>query len=111
MAKPLDGIIVLDLARVLAGPYCCMLLEDLGAEIIKIERPEIGDDSREFGPFVNNQSLYFMNINRGKKSIALDFKNESAKAILLELVKKADILIENFRPGTMEKLGDRKSVV
>jgi CoA:oxalate CoA-transferase len=105
MAKPLEGVIVLDLARVLAGPFCCMLLEDLGARIIKIERPGGGDDSREFGPFINGQSLYFLNINRGKKSLALDLKNPAGAEVLKELVKKADVLVENFRPGTMEKLG------
>ena len=105
MAKPLENIIVLDLTRVLAGPFCTMLLSDLGAEIIKVERPEIGDDSRYFGPFKNEQSLYFLSLNRGKKSVSLNLKSEKGKDILKELVKKSDILVENFRPGTMEKLG------
>lgn len=103
--KPLEGIKVLDLTRVLAGPYCTMVLANLGAEIIKIERPGIGDDSRDFGPFVNGESIYFISINRGKKSIAVDLKSEEGKEILLDLVKEVDILAENFRPGTMEKLG------
>ena len=78
MAKPLENIIVLDLTRVLAGPFCTMLLSDLGAEIIKVERPEIGDDSRYFGPFKNEQSLYFLSLNRGKKSISLNLKSEKS---------------------------------
>lgn len=104
MAKPLENIIVIDLTRVLAGPFCTMVLSDLGADIIKVERPGIGDDSRYFGPFKNEQSLYFLSLNRGKKSISLDLKSKKGKFILKELVKKADILVENFRPGTMEKL-------
>jgi len=103
--KPLEGIKVLDLTRVLAGPYCTMVLANLGAEIIKIERPGTGDDSRDFGPFVNGESIYFISINRGKKSIAIDLKSEEGKELLMDLVKEVDILAENFRPGTMEKLG------
>ncbi|MBN1520238.1 MAG: CoA transferase [Spirochaetales bacterium] len=105
MAKPLEGIRVLDLTRVLAGPFCTMTLSDLGAEIIKIEVPGTGDDSRSFGPFKNGQSLYFLNINRGKKSVAIDLKTQDGKALLLELAKQCDVLVENYRPGTMEKLG------
>lgn len=103
--KPLEGIKVLDLTRVLAGPYCTMVLANLGAEIIKIERPGTGDDSRDFGPFVNGESIYFISVNRGKKSIAIDLKSEEGIVLLLDLVKEVDILAENFRPGTMEKLG------
>ncbi len=103
--KPLEGIRVLDLTRVLAGPYCTMVLANLGAEIIKIERPGTGDDSRDFGPFVNGESIYFISINRGKKSIAIDLKTKEGKELLLDLVKEVDVLAENFRPGTMEKLG------
>ena len=103
--KPLEGIKVLDLTRVLAGPYCTMVLANLGADIIKIERPGTGDDSRDFGPFVNGESIYFVSINRGKKSIAIDLKTKEGKELLLELVKEVDVLAENFRPGTMEKLG------
>lgn len=103
--KPLEGIKVLDLTRVLAGPYCTMVLGNLGAEIIKVERPGGGDDARAFGPFVNDESIYFVSINRGKKSIAIDLKAEEGKKLLLDLVKKVDVVTENFRPGTMEKLG------
>lgn len=105
MSKPLDNVIVLDLTRVLAGPFCTMILSDLGAEIIKVEIPGSGDDSRAFGPFIGSRSLYFLSINRGKKSISLNLKTEQGKNILKQLVKKADILVENYRPGTMEKLG------
>lgn len=105
MHKPLENIRVLDLTRVLAGPFCTMILSDLGAEIIKIEIPGCGDDSRAFGPFIGSRSLYFLSINRGKKSISLNLKEPRGKQILLDLVKKADIIVENYRPGTMEKLG------
>lgn len=105
MKSALDNIRVLDLTRVLAGPYATMLLADLGADIIKVEMPGTGDDSRHFGPFVNNESAYFMAINRNKRSMTLNLKNERGKEIFLSLVKKSDVLVENFRPGTMEKLG------
>lgn len=103
--KPLEGIRVIDLTRVLAGPFATMILGDLGAEIIKIEIPDGGDDSRSYGPFVNNESAYYMSINRNKKSITLNLKKKEGIEILKELVKKADIVVENFKPGTMEKLG------
>lgn len=103
--KPLEGIRVLDLSRVLAGPYSTMILADMGAEIIKIERPGEGDDARAYAPFVGEESAYFMSVNRGKKSVALDFKEPEDMEIFWELVKKSDIIVENFRPGTMEKLG------
>ncbi len=102
---PLNDIKVLDLSRVLAGPYCTMLLADLGAEVIKVERPITGDDSRSFSPFIGEESIYFLSLNRGKKSIVLDLKNEKDKDILWSLIKEVDIIVENFRPGTMEKLG------
>jgi CoA:oxalate CoA-transferase len=105
MPKPFDQIRVLDLTRVLVGPFCTMILSDLGAEIIKFERPPQGDDSRMFGPFMENRSLYFLSINRGKKSITLNLKHPQGKQMFLDMVKKADIVVENFRPGTMEKLG------
>ncbi|HPB65367.1 MAG TPA: CoA transferase, partial [Spirochaetales bacterium] len=105
MAKPLEGVRVLDLTRVLAGPFCTMVLSDLGAEIIKVEVPGTGDDSRAFGPFKNGQSLYFVNINRGKKSVAIDLKTDAGKKLLVDLAKECDVIVENFRPGTMEKLG------
>jgi CoA:oxalate CoA-transferase len=103
--KPLENIKVLDLTRVLAGPYCTMLLSDLGAEVVKVEMPGCGDDSRTFGPFVNGKSLYFVSINKEKKSISLNLKSEKGKQIIREMVKKFDVVVENFRPGTMEKLG------
>lgn len=100
----LDGIVVLDLSRVLAGPFCTQMLADLGAEVIKIEIPGKGDDSRAFGPLVNGESGYYMNINRNKLGVTLNLKNEGKK-LFQELVKKADIVVENYRPGVMEKLG------
>jgi len=103
--SPLYGIRVLDLTRVLAGPFCTMILADLGAEVIKIEKPDVGDDSRKYTPFVDGQSAYFININRGKKSIVIDLKNPKGKELFLKLVEKADVVVENFKPGTMEKLG------
>lgn len=103
--KPLENIKILDLSRVLAGPYCTMILSDLGAEVIKVEIPETGDDSRSFGPFINGKSLYFLSINREKKSISLNLKTSKGKELLKALVNKVDVIIENFRPGTMEKLG------
>ncbi len=105
MAGSLDGIKVLDLTRVLAGPYATMILSDLGAEVIKIEQPGVGDESRNFGPFKNGFSLYFMSVNRGKRSITLDLKSDRGKIIFKQLVEQSDILVENFRPGTMKKLG------
>ncbi|MGN5129613.1 CaiB/BaiF CoA transferase family protein [Aeromonas hydrophila] len=101
----LNNLVVLDLTRVLAGPFCSMLLADMGAEVIKIEVPEQGDDSRSFAPFVNGESAYYMNLNRNKKGMTINLKSEEGKAIFLKLVKKADIVLENYRPGTMEKLG------
>jgi len=104
--RPLSGLRVLDLTRVLAGPYCTLLLADLGAEVVKVERPDGGDDARAFGPFLENgQSAYFASINRGKKSIALDLKLETDRETFLQLVDHADILVENYRAGTMQKLG------
>ena len=105
MPGPLKGLKVIDLTRVLAGPFCAMMLADMGAEVIKVERPGTGDDSRSFGPFQNGESAYFMSINRGKKSICLDLKNPEGKTIFIKLIKDADIVIENFKPGVMQKLG------
>lgn len=105
MKHALEGLKVIDLTRVLAGPYATMILADFGAEIIKIEVPNTGDDSRAFGPYVNGESAYFMSINRNKKSLTLNLKTDEGKEILKKLVEKADVLVENFRPGTMEKLG------
>ena len=105
MSLPLKGVTVLDLTRVLVGPFCTMMLSDLGAEIIKVEIPGTGDDSRAFGPFLHNRSLYFLSINRGKKSISLNLKAEKGKQLLKDLVIHCDVIVENYRPGTMEKLG------
>ncbi len=102
---PLEGIKVLDLTRVLSGPYATMMLGDLGADIIKLEQPITGDDSRHFGPFIDDESAYFNSINRNKKSIVIDLKKEEGKDLFLKLVKEVDVVVENFRPGTMEKLG------
>jgi CoA:oxalate CoA-transferase len=102
---PLSGITVVDLTRVLAGPYCTLVLCDLGARVIKVEVPGTGDDSRHFGPFIKDRSAYFMSLNRGKESIALDLKAEADRAVFDKLLGRADVLVENFRPGTMEKLG------
>lgn len=101
----LDGVLVLDLTRVLAGPYSSMMLADMGAEVIKLEIPNGGDDTRSMGPFVNGESAYYMNLNRNKKGLTLNLKSAEGKEIFFELVKKADIVLENYRPGTMEKLG------
>ncbi len=105
MKKPLEGVRVLDLTRVLAGPFCTMMLLDLGAEVIKVENPNGGDDSRAFGPFQNGRSAYFLTINRGKKSISLNLKTQEGKQLLRDLVKHCDVICENYTPGTMEKLG------
>jgi CoA:oxalate CoA-transferase len=102
---PLNGVTVVDLTRVLAGPYCTMILADLGAEVIKVETPDGGDDSRSFMPIVSGRSAYFMSINRGKKSVALNLKNADDRAHFEKLLERADVLVENFRGGTMEKLG------
>jgi crotonobetainyl-CoA:carnitine CoA-transferase CaiB-like acyl-CoA transferase len=101
----LDGLKVLDLTRVLAGPYCGMMLADMGADVIKIEEPTKGDDSRANAPQIKGESAYFMNLNRNKKGITLNLKSEKGKEIFIKLVKQSDIVIENYRPGVMEKLG------
>ena len=105
MDGPLKNLLVVDLTRVLVGPYCTMILSDLGARVIKVEAPEIGDDSRKFGPFIKDYSAYFMSLNRGKESIALNLKNSDDKKIFDKILDKADILVENFKPGTLEKWG------
>ena len=105
MDGPLKNLLVVDLTRVLVGPYCTMILSDLGARVIKIEAPEIGDDSRKFGPFIEEYSAYFMSLNRGKESIALNLKKEEDKKIFDKILSKADILVENFKPGTLKKWG------
>ncbi len=103
--KPLKGLTVLDLSRVLAGPYCGMLLADLGATVIKVEHPEGGDDARDIGPFVQGKSAYYAALNRGKQSIALDLKDESHRKVFEKLLETADVLLENFSAGAMERLG------
>jgi CoA:oxalate CoA-transferase len=105
MDGPLKNLLVIDLTRVLVGPYCTMILSDLGARVIKIEAPEVGDDSRKFGPFIDDYSAYFMSLNRGKESIALNLKNSDDKIIFDKILSKADILVENFKPGTLERWG------
>lgn len=101
---PLSGVRVVDFTRVLAGPYCTALMADLGAEIIKVESPE-GDDYRHIGPFRDGESLLFQTVNRGKRSVALDLKSPEGKAAVIDLIGTADVVIENFRPGVMDKLG------
>jgi CoA:oxalate CoA-transferase len=105
MTQPLSGITILDLTHVLAGPFCSMTLADLGAKVIKVERPGTGDDSRAFPPFANGKSAYFAAINHGKKSIALDLKEDADREIFEKLLACADVILENYRPGVMERLG------
>jgi CoA:oxalate CoA-transferase len=102
---PLAGVTIIDLSRILAGPFCTMLLSELGARVIKVETPGTGDDARHFGPFLDGHSAYFSSINRGKESIALDLKNATDRSVLDALLERGDVLVENFRPGTLERLG------
>jgi len=103
---PLDGITIVDFSRVLAGPYCTMLAADMGARVIKIEHPERGDDTRAWGPpFLAGESAYYLSINRNKESVAIDFKTPLGRQALDELIGRADVLVENFRPGTLDRLG------
>ena len=104
--NPLDGIKVVDLTRILAGPYCTQALADAGADVVKIEEPKKGDDTRGWGPpFVGGESAYFLAVNRGKRSLTLDLKHAEGRRILRVLLDGADVVVENFRPGTMERLG------
>ena len=106
MNAPLSGITILDLSRVLSGPYCTMLAADMGARVIKIEHPERGDDTRAWGPpFLAGESAYYLSINRNKESVAIDFKTPLGRQALDELIGRADVLVENFRPGTLDRLG------
>ncbi|WP_096873130.1 CaiB/BaiF CoA transferase family protein [Phaeobacter piscinae] len=105
MIRPLSDIVVLDLTHVLAGPYASMTLRDLGARVIKVERPGLGDDTRAFPPFKDGDSAYFATINHGKESIALDLRAEEDRGIFEQLLAQADVILENFRPGVMERLG------
>ncbi len=104
-AGPLDGTLVVDLTRVLSGPYCSMLLADMGARVIKIEQPGRGDDTRAWGPpFVEGESAYFLSVNRNKQSLTLNFKDPEGRRILDRLLERADVLVENFRPGTLDRM-------
>ena len=104
--QPLEGLTVIDLTRVLSGPYCTMQLADMGARVIKIERPGAGDDTRAWGPpFIEGESAYFLSINRNKESVTLNFKHPEGRRLLEELIARADILVENFRPGTLDDMG------
>jgi len=103
---PLTGITVLDFTRVLSGPYCTMLLADMGARVIKIEQPGRGDDTRGWGPpFLGHESAYFLSVNRNKESLALDLRSAAAKAVIPRLLERTDVIVENFRPGAMARLG------
>ena len=104
-AGPFAGLTVVDLTRVLAGPFCTMVLADLGARVVKVERPGRGDDARAIPPFAGGRSAYFASVNRGKESIALDLREAEDRAVFEALLARADVLVENFRPGAMEKLG------
>jgi CoA:oxalate CoA-transferase len=103
--KPLEGIKVLDFTNVLAGPYCSMLLANMGAEVIKVEKPGTGDDSRAFGPHINGESVYFLSINRGKKSIICNTKTEEGRDVFKKLIGKVDVIVENLKPGALERMG------
>src|SRR4249919_3488847 len=103
---PLAGLTVLDLTRVLSGPYCTMQLADMGARVIKIEHPDGGDDTRHWGPpFLNGESSYFLSVNRNKESVTLNFKKPEGRALLDRLIARCDVIVENFRPGTLARLG------
>ena len=104
--RPLDDLFVVDLTRILSGPICTMLMADMGAEVIKVEPPPFGDDSRQWGPpFIGGISTYFLSVNRNKKSLGLNLKSKDGRAILHKLIERADVLLENFRPGVLDKLG------
>jgi crotonobetainyl-CoA:carnitine CoA-transferase CaiB-like acyl-CoA transferase len=106
VAAPLEGVRVVDLSRVLAGPYCTMMLADLGADVVKIERPGEGDETRSWGPpYAGGEAAYFLAVNRGKRSVAVDLKQREGRELVLDLCARADVVVENFRPGTAERLG------
>src|SRR4030095_10656099 len=102
--RPLSGVRVLDLTRVLAGPFCSMILGDMGAEVIKIEEPGKGDDTRAWPPFVEGEATYFMAVNRNKRSVTVNLKAAEGRQLLERLARKSDVMLENFRTGTMERL-------
>lgn len=105
MSLPLDGLRVLDMSQIMAGPYCTMVLADMGADVIKIEKLNGGDDSRQMGPFINDESTCFMQINRNKRSIGLNLKDDDVKQAFYEMVKSCDVVVENYRPGVTKSLG------
>src|SRR5437870_7432035 len=108
MALPLKGLRVIDLTQDFAGPFCTMILSDLGAEVIKVEKPVSGDETRAWGPpFVKGLSYYFLSLNRGKRSITLDLKTSAAQKVIRQLVQDSDILVESFRPGTLDRKSTR----
>ena len=117
MSGPLSGFAIVDLTRVLSGPYCTMVLADLGARVIKVEHPGKGDDTRHWGPpFLGKESAYFLSINRNKESVTVDFKPAEGREVLERLIARADVFVENFRPGTIERAGfgwdaDARSVI
>src|SRR4051812_111822 len=102
---PLEGMKILDASQIMAGPYFTMVVADIGADVTKVEKIQGGDDARQMGPYINGESTCFFQINRNKKSIALNLKSEEGKEILYELVKEADIFVENYRPGVTKSLG------
>jgi len=104
MKSPLEGLVILDMTRFLSGPFCTMLLGDMGAEVIKIEPPEIGDDTRAWAPFIGGQGSYYLSTNRNKKSFCVDTRKERGNEVLRSMVKKADVFVENFKPGLMDRL-------
>src|SRR6516165_5916505 len=105
-ATPLAGVKILDLCRVVSGPFATMQLGDLGADVVKIEEPGRGDESRSYGPpFLGGESAYFLSVNRNKRSCAIDLKSQAGKDLILRLASVADVIVENFRPGAMERLG------
>src|ERR671921_2443256 len=109
---PLAGVKVVDLTRVMVGPYCTMMLGDLGADVVKIEIPGPGDDTRHWGPpFVDTESVYYLSVNSNKRSIALDLKQDAAKEALWRMIDDADVLVENFSPGTLDRLSFGYDVV
>ncbi len=105
MRQPLEGVRVVDLSQFLAGPFCTMLLGDMGAEVVKVENPRVGDPTRTHGSMVGGESSYFLSINRNKRSMTLDLKAEAGKAVLRRLMERGDVLVENYRPGVLERLG------
>src|SRR5204863_6481116 len=106
MAAPLEGLRVVDLSRVLAGPYCTMMLADLGADVVKIERPGEGEETRGWGPpYAGGEAAYFLSVNRSKRSVAVDLKHPQGRAVVIDLCARADVVLENFRPGAAARLG------